>query len=277
MTFRQKTHYTLEFSASGRRGLSLYINLFLVGIIVLNSLAIVLHTIPSLNRNRFYERLFFDFELFSAFVFSIEYGLRVWSCVEDHRYHDGWRGRLRYVFSFWALVDLLAILPFYLTFFGADLAIVRMLRVFRLFRLFRISRYSHALKIIQNVFKETREELLLSFSFIVFALVIASSVMYFLEHNAQPAKFSSIPAALWWGVITMTTTGYGDIYPITTWGRIFGGCFSILGVLLFALPTGIITSGFIDQIRRTKTKKSPRCPHCGELIDEQHSKKIHDK
>ena len=123
---------------------------------------------------------------------------------------------------------------------------------------------------IQNVFRETKEELLLGFLFIIFSLVIGSSVMYFLEHNAQPTKFSSIPASLWWGVITMTTTGYGDIYPITTWGRIFGGCFSILGVLLFALPTGIITSGFIDQIRRTKTKKHLRCPHCGEWVDEPH-------
>ena len=266
MTLRKKIHSILEFSAAGRRGVSLYVNVFLVGIIVLNSIAIVLHTIPSLNRDRFYDRLFLDFELFSAFIFTIEYLLRVWSCIETPEYHQGWRGRLRYVFSFWGLVDLLAILPFYLTLFGVDLAIIRILRLFRLFRLFKISRYSHALQIIQNVVKETKEELLLSLSFIVFTLLIASSAMYYLEHAAQPTKFSSIPASLWWGVITMTTTGYGDMYPITTWGRIFGGLFSILGVALFALPTGILTSGFIEQIRQTKAKKRTKCPQCGEWI-----------
>jgi voltage-gated potassium channel len=253
-TTRKHTYNMLEFSAAGRRGVSLYINLFLVGIIVLNSLAIVLHSVPSLSRNRFYDRLFLDFEVFSAFVFTVEYLLRVWSCVENPRYADGWRGRLRYLFSFLGLIDLLATLPFYLTAFGVDLAIVRMFRVFRLFRLFQTSRYAHALKVIQSVLKETKEELILSLSFIVFALIVASSMMYYLEHAAQPTKFSSIPASLWWGVITMTTTGYGDMYPVTTWGRIFGGLFSILGVVLFALPTGILTSGFIEQLRRTKGK-----------------------
>jgi voltage-gated potassium channel len=267
MMLRKKIHDTLEFSALGRRGMSLYVNVFLVVIIILNSVAIVLHTVPSISRNRFYERLFFDFELFSVIIFSIEYALRVWSCVEKSKYSDGWRGRLRYLFSFWALIDLLAILPFYLTVFGADFGIVRVLRVFRLFRLFRISRYAHALKIIQNVLKETKEELLLSLSFIVFTLLIASSAMYYLEHNAQPTKFSSIPASLWWGVITMTTTGYGDMYPITPWGRVFGGLILILGIGLFALPTGILASGFIEQIRQSKAKKRVRCPHCGEWID----------
>ncbi|TAG58591.1 MAG: ion transporter, partial [Runella slithyformis] len=96
-TTRKHTYNMLEFSAAGRRGVSLYINLFLVGIIVLNSLAIVLHSVPSLSRNRFYDRLFLDFEVFSAFVFTVEYVLRVWSCVENPRYADGWRGRLRYL------------------------------------------------------------------------------------------------------------------------------------------------------------------------------------
>jgi voltage-gated potassium channel len=273
MTFRRKTYQTLEYSAIGRRGLSLSINIFLVTIIVLNSLAIILHTLPHINKNKVYDRLFLDFEIFSVTIFSIEYMLRIWSCVENPDYKDGWRGRLKYVFSFWGVIDLLGIMPFYLTFFTSDLGVIRILRIFRLFRLFRVSRYSHALKLIQDVIKETKEELLLSFSFILFVLLIGSSAMYFLEHTAQPSKFSSIPASLWWGVITMTTTGYGDIYPVTIGGKFFGGIFSILGVALFALPTGILASGFIDHIRNSKVKKQTRCPHCGERLDvENHHK-----
>ncbi len=262
MTLRKKTYQTLEYSASGRRGMSLYVNVFLVTIIVLNSLAIVFHTIPSINKDQFYDHLFFDFELISSVIFSIEYLLRIWSCVENPKN----KSRLHYIFSFWGLIDLLAIMPFYLTLFASDLGIIRMLRVFRLFRLFRVTRYSHALKMITDVIKETKEELLLSFSFILFMLLIGSSAMYFIEHLAQPKKFSSIPAALWWGVITMTTTGYGDMYPITTLGKIIGGVFSIMGVALFGLPTGILASGFIDQFRREKDHSSQKCPHCGESL-----------
>jgi voltage-gated potassium channel len=267
VTLRQRIYHTLEFSATGRRGLSLYINVFLVSIIVLNSIAIILHTIPEVRHNHLYEMIFQDFEVFSVVVFTVEYFLRIWSSVENPRYGDSWRGRLAYIFSFWAIVDFLGIFPFYFTLFTSDFGIVRILRVFRLFRLFRVTRYSHALKVIRDVIVEVKEELLLSFSFIIFTVLIASSAMYYLEHNAQPTKFSSIPASLWWGVITMTTTGYGDMYPITVAGRIFGGIISMLGVALFALPTGILASGFIEQIRRDKGSKHIHCPHCGESID----------
>ena len=99
--------------------------------------------------------------------------------------------------------------------------------------------------------------------------------MYYLEHNLQPERFKSIPATLWWGVITMTTTGYGDMYPITAAGKFFGGIVLILGIALFALPTGIIASGFIEQIRRDKGRKYIQCPHCDEWIDLQEVKHVH--
>ena len=267
MTFRKKVYHTLEHSASGRRGLSLYINVFLVMVIVLNSIAIILHTIPEISKNQFYDKIFFDFELFSVVIFSIEYLMRIWSCVENPNSKIGFKGRLAYVSSFWGIIDLLGIMPFYLTLFASDWGIIRMLRIFRLFRLFRVTRYSQALKVITDVVKETKEELILSFSFILFTLLIGSSAMYFIEHNVQPKKFSSIPASLWWGVITMTTTGYGDMYPITIFGKIIGGIFSILGVALFGLPTGILASGFIDQFRKEKEAKETLCPHCGKTIE----------
>jgi len=275
VTFRKRVYNTLEFSASGRRGLNLYINIGLVSVIVLNSLAIVLHTVPEIRHNRLYEHIFQYFEIFSVGVFTIEYFLRIWSCVENPRYRSDWRGRLQFIFSFWAIVDFLGIFPFYFTLLTSDFGIIRILRVFRLFRLFRVSRYSRALKMIRNVFYETKEELLICLSFIVFTLVISSSVMYYLEHNAQPERFRSIPATLWWGVITMTTTGYGDMYPVTAAGKFFGGVVLMLGIALFALPTGIVASGFMEQIRRDKGRKYARCPHCNELIDLQEVPHIH--
>ena len=275
MTFRKRVYNTLEFSAIGRRGLSLYINIALVAIIFLNSVAIILHTVPEIRHNRWYEALFQDFEIFSVGIFTVEYFLRIWSCVENPLYKNGWRGRLLYIFSFWAIVDFLGIFPFYFTLLTSDFGIIRILRVFRLFRLFRVTRYSHALKMIRNVLLETKEELLICFSFIVFTLLISSSVMYYLEHNVQPDRFRSIPATLWWGVITMTTTGYGDMYPVTAAGKVFGGVILILGIALFALPTGIIASGFMEQIRRGKGAKYIRCPHCNEWIDLQEVKHVH--
>lgn len=275
MTFRKRVYSTLEFSSIGRRGLSLYINVGLVTVIVLNSLAIILHTVPELAQHPLYNSLFQDFEIFSVFIFTIEYFLRIWSCPENPRYKDGWHGRLRYLFSFWGIIDFLAIFPFYFTLFSSEFGIIRILRVFRLFRLFRVTRYAHALKLIRDVIVEHKEELLLCFSFIIFTLLISSSVMYYLEHSVQPERFKSIPATLWWGVITMTTTGYGDMYPVTAAGKFFGGIVLIAGIALFALPTGIIASGFIEQIRRPKRKKGIRCPHCNEWIDTQTLKHIH--
>lgn len=275
MTFRKRVYHTLEFSAIGRRGLSLYINVGLVSIIFLNSVAIILHTVPDIRNNRLYERFFQDFEIISVLIFTIEYGLRIWSCVENPAIKSGWRGRLSYIFSFWAIVDFLGIFPFYFTLLTSDFGIIRILRVFRLFRLFRATRYAHALKLIRTVILEHKEELLLCFSFIFFTLFISSSVMYYLEHSIQPTKFSSIPATLWWGVITMTTTGYGDMYPMTPVGKFFGGIVLVLGIALFALPTGIIASGFMEQIRRDKGRKYIQCPHCDEWIDLQEVPHVH--
>lgn len=275
MTLRKRVYNTLEFSAVGRRGLSLYINIALVSIIFINSVAIILHTVPEIRHYRLYESIFTDFEIFSVIIFTIEYCLRIWSCVENPLYKSSWRGRLRYIFSFWAIVDFLGIFPFYFTLLTSDFGIIRILRVFRLLRLFRVTRYSHALKMIRGVLLETKEELLICFSFIIFTLLISSSVMYYLEHNVQPDRFKSIPATLWWGVITMTTTGYGDMYPITAAGKFFGGVVLILGIALFALPTGIIASGFMEQIRRNKGRTHIRCPHCNEWVDTQHIRHLH--
>jgi len=259
---RRTLYRIMETSAGQRRGISLVFNIVLITIITMNAVAIVLHTVPAYNQQ--YERLFYDFELFSVLFFTIEYALRVWICVENERYQHWFRGRIKYIVSVSAIIDLLAILPFYISLFATDLAIIRILRLFRIFRLFRISKYSHAYRMILHVIRDKKEELILSLMMVIFMLIIISSVMYYVEHAAQPQAFSSIPATMWWGINAMATVGYGDIHPITPLGKVLGGISAILGIALFALPTGILVSGFTEQIRYQKVPR--RCPHCGKEL-----------
>jgi voltage-gated potassium channel len=265
-TFRKRIYNTLEISLRAKSGISFYVNVFLTVVIFLNTIAIILHTVPAVRRN--YDQYFLDFEVFSVIVFTIEYILRLWSCVENDDYKHPISGRIRFIFSAWGLIDLLAILPFFLSFFLTDLAFVRILRLLRMLRLFRVSKYFHALRVIQKVLKEKQEELVLSMVFIIFMLIISSSLVYYVEHEAQPYAFTSIPESMWWGVNTMTTVGYGDLHPITPWGKFLGGIIAILGVAIFALPTGILASGFAELIRGQVEKRKVICPHCGEEFHE---------
>jgi voltage-gated potassium channel len=259
-TLRQRVNSTLQIKIKSKHeGLSFAINIGITTLIFLNTIAIILHTIPKLRAN--HNQLFQDFEVFSVIVFSIEYVLRVWSIVEQPEYAHPIKGRLKFIFSAWGIIDFLSIFPFYFSLFTTDLGFVRVLRLLRMLRLFRVSRYFRAITEIQKVLINKKEELVLSFSFIFFLLFILSSLVYFIEHEAQPKVFVSIPAALWWGVNNMTTVGYGDIIPITPLGKIISGILSILGVSSFALPTGILASGFAEYV---ETKKGIKCPKCGE-------------
>ncbi|MGR3811362.1 ion transporter [Jiulongibacter sp. NS-SX5] len=260
---RKKVNEVLEIKLQHNRGWSFVVNISLSVLIFLNTTAIILNTVPSINEN--FGKFFLDFEIFSVAIFTIEYLLRVWSCVERKEYKHWFFGRLKYIFSVWGIIDFLAIFPFFYSYFNADLGFIKILRILRILRLFRFSRYFHALRVIQNVVKAKKEELLLSMSFIIFLLLILSSIVFYIEHDAQPKAFSSIPDALWWGVNAMATVGYGDIYPITPVGKILGGLMAILGVSIFALPTGIMASGFAEQIRGRRSRQGKVvCPHCGE-------------
>ncbi|RMG71485.1 MAG: ion transporter [Bacteroidetes bacterium] len=261
------------------RGLSFYFDVVLMSLILLNVLAIVLESVDSIYTP--YKPWFQAFDLLSIVFFSAEYLLRVWTITCDPRYsHPVW-GRLRYMFSFMALVDLLAILPFYVEgivhllggarALGIDMRFLRILRVFRIVRLLKVVRYVSALRIIGNVFRSKKEELIISLVFILFILLIVSCMMYFVEHEAQPDQFSSIPATMWWGVATLTTVGYGDIYPITPMGKALGGVIAILGIGLFALPAGILAAGCADELQhhhRRQAAAGKECPHCGRPFDE---------
>lgn len=237
-------------------------------LIALNVVAVVLETVASVDAAL--HGFFLLFEAFSVAVFTVEYVARVWSCVEAPRYQRPLRGRLRFAATPLALIDLLAVLPSLLPFLGLDLRILRGLRLFRLFRILKLTRYSRSLRMMGRAFRRSSEELVITLSVAGLAVVIASSIMYYAEHAAQPEQFSSIPAAMWWGVVTLTTLGYGDIYPITTVGRLMGGVFAISGILLIALPTAILGSAFVDEMG-DKDNGHPgeaRCPTCGAPVAE---------
>lgn len=176
--------------------------------------------------------------------------------------------RLRYILTPMAIVDLLAVLPFYLPLLGVDLRSLRILHVFRIFRVVTISRYISAMSVIASVFWSKKEELSLSIIFAGFLLVIVSAIMYYVENAAQPETFSSILLTMWWGIATLTTVGYGDMYPVTPLGHLLGGAVALIGIGLFALPTGILASGFSDELSRRKMLPG-HCPTCGRPTEQE--------
>ncbi len=234
-------------------------------LIFLNVVSVILETVKSLSVK--YNEYFWEFEVFSVVIFTIEYILRLWSCNSSRRYKGVIVGRIRFALTPLAIVDLLAILPFYLPMLiPIDLRFLRALRFFRLFRIFKVGRYSRAFRTFGNVFKEKKEELFVAIFTVLILLVIASSLMYFVENEAQPNVFSSIPSAMWWGVATLTTVGYGDVYPVTPMGKFLGAIIALLGIGIFALPAGILASGFSEEISKRENREKI-CPHCGKRID----------
>ena len=221
---------------------------FMIALILLNILAIMLETVASINAS--YENIFYYFEVFSVTVFTIEYMLRVWSCTEDKDddYSNPITGRIKYIMSPMAIIDLLAFLPFYLTmFFAIDL---RILRILRMLRLLKLTRYSEALSVVWAVLTKQRRALTAAFFIMLVALLFTSSIIYLFEHEVQPEKFSSIPESMWWALATLTTVGYGDVTPITNGGKLFAGMTMILAIGLAALPIGVIATGFANEIQK---------------------------
>ena len=242
------------------------LNGFLISLILLNLIALMLET-----EHGFYlkHKYFFDtFDKISVGIFTLEYVLRLWSCTHDPKYQHWLWGRLKYMVSVEALIDLLAILPFYLSrFITIDLRELRLLRLIRLLRIFRLASYMKATKVIVNVFRNRFQELLIAFIMTTGLIIIAACLMYFAEHNAQPEKFASIPDTLYWSVTTLTTIGYGDMVPITGIGKLLTGIIAMAGVALFAVPAGIITAGFLEEINKTRKTHHIICPHCGKPIE----------
>lgn len=263
---RRRIHEIIEEAKPGDRA-SRWFDGFLFALILLNVAAVILETVGALYRQ--YHGWFDALELFTVAVFTVEYVVRLWVATADPRYRRPVLGRLRYAFTPMALIDLLAILPFWLMVANVDARIIRLVRVLRVLRIAKLSRYSTAIQTLGRVFVAKRGELLVTFVLMLVLLLIASSFMYYAEHDAQPEAFSSIPAAMWWAVATLTTVGYGDIYPITALGKMFGAVIAVLGIGLFALPTGVLGAAFMEEIERAKREDAGTCPHCGRPMDGQ--------
>lgn len=237
----------------------------LVGLIVLNVLAVMAESVAWIKAD--YGTWLAGFETFSVAVFVAEYVLRLWSCTVNRRFRGTVLGRLRFILTPLAIVDLLAVLPALLLWVGVDLRFLRVLRLARLIRLGKLGRYSRALQAIWHVVRAKRAELVMALMWMALALVLASSLMYMAENEQQPEAFSSIPATMWWGIMTLTTVGYGDVYPITTLGKLTAALSAIVGIGLFALPAGILGSAFVEVWEQRKAERPDSCPHCGKSVD----------
>ena len=225
---------------------------------ILNALAIFLNLAASIlytfvQARACFGGLLLTLEHVTVIFFAVDYCLRLWTAPALHPKVSQGRAALKYALSFSGLVDLLSFLPYFLPiFFPSGAVAFRMFRVVRIFRLFRINAYYDSLNVITQVVASKRQQLLSSV-FIILVLMLASSLcMYSLEHDAQPDVFTNAFSGIWWSVSTLLTVGYGDIYPITTAGKLFGIVITFLGVGMVAIPTGIISAGFVDQYSRIK-------------------------
>lgn len=231
-------------------------------LILINVLTVVLETVESLHAK--YGRIFEAIELVSVTIFTVEYVLRLWVAPLTPRFAKPFTGRIKYALTPLAVIDLLAILPAFLPLlFPMDLLLIRFLRVFRLFRLLKLNRYVESLNTLDDIVKAKKEELLVMLAMIFMLLLFSASFMYLVEHEAQPDKFPDIPSAMWWAVATLTTVGYGDVFPITGLGKLLGAFIALLGVGMFALPAGLLASGFAEEVRKKHRKNNECCPHCG--------------
>ncbi|OPZ87953.1 MAG: Cyclic nucleotide-gated potassium channel [bacterium ADurb.Bin429] len=264
LSLRARWYARLE-DPSHRDRFGAIINTALVVLIILNVLAGMLETIDSLALR--YVGLFNLFEICSVSIFAIEYLLRLWVAGDNPLYRGKPLGRLRHVVSPMALIDLISILPSLLPlFFPFDLRFLRLLRLTRLLRILKLGRYSDAAQLIWRVLKDKLDELAVTVFVSGILVIVSSYLMYLAENAAQPEKFPNVIAALWWSIVTMTTVGYGDVFPITTSGKVIGCVITIIGIGLFALPVSILGAGFVEEIQ--KKKACPTCPHCGKSLQD---------
>ncbi|MDG2248012.1 MAG: ion transporter [Paracoccaceae bacterium] len=241
----------LEPAALGDRTSRIW-DLSLFSLVVLNLIAVALESVPTLQMS--YGTWLYNFELFSVVVFSVEYIARVWSAPAKRGvdFTDSpLKSRFRYVFSFYGLIDLVAILPFYIQalFPGLDL---RVLRALRLLRILKLNHYNSALDDLFGAIVEEKKSFVTTLYIFSVAFVLSSSLIYYAEHKVQPEDFRSIPDAMYWSIITLTTVGYGDVSPITVFGKGIAAITAIFGVVVVALLTGIVANAFNKQMERRK-------------------------
>ncbi|MDI9632813.1 MAG: regulatory signaling modulator protein AmpE [Methanolinea sp.] len=239
--------------------------LFLVLLIVANVAATVLESVESISAA--FPVFFATFEAFSIGVFTVEYVLRLWTCTENAAFSRVVSGRIRYMATPLAVVDLLAFLPFYVPFLvPLDLRFLRVIRVMRILRLFKLGRHLEALRFMEKAVRRGKDALAIAALVVVILVVFSSCLMYALEHEVQPGAFESIPATMWWAIVTLTTVGYGDIYPVTPAGKIVASFIAVLGIAMFAVMTSILATAFIEEMEARLDRRGRRDLSPGETI-----------
>ncbi|MCL1919560.1 MAG: ion transporter [Kiritimatiellaeota bacterium] len=239
---------------------------FIAFLVILDVSTTILDTLVLPGRVVF---CFWVLEIFTVAVFTVEYMLRVWTADLLCSKTTPFKARLKNALTFVMIVDFIAVAPFYLHFLlPINLHLLRAFRLLRIFRLLKIKHYIKTLSQVSSVLRQKASQLFISLFILFILMIVASVLMYTAEHEAQPDVFKNALSGLWWAVITLTTVGYGDIYPITVLGKIIGSFFSIFSIALIAIPTGIISAGFIENFHEKKTNKDKRfCPYCGEKLD----------
>jgi len=264
-----------------RYNASWWFDLIIASLIILNFSLFILETVESFRAK--YKSILDIIEVCSLSIFTLEYIMRIYAAPKSIEFKNKKNPRIHFIKSFYGIIDLVAILPgLLLRFFGIYFPsnAIRILRLLKVFRLFKLSRYFAAIKIMGKVLQKKKEQMIIAITMLMLLLMLSSIVMYYVENSKNAENFSSIPATMWWAVATLTTVGYGDISPITPLGKFLGGVIAIMGVGLFALPAGILASGFsseiedinIDELGNENKKVSNenlpkpienlKCPHC---------------
>ena len=266
----------------------------IMALIILSIIAVILESDANLSNS--YHSIFLYFEIFAVIVFTLEYLARIYTASLEYKDVSGARAVWKYVTSPMAIIDFLAILPFYIELgiliytqingidSGAgmlDLRFIRVLRLMRLLRIFKLNRYNSSMQMIGDVIKEEKEKLFITIFITGILLVLSSAIIFTVEHDQQPEQFPNIYASMWWAIATLTTVGYGDVYPVTALGKMLAGVIALLGIGLVALPTGILSGSFVQAIKKQKEEeaalKNPNasagssnepimdsyCPKCG--------------
>ena len=248
-TPRQLAYVILE-EGQTEGGWSRLVEFAMIALIVSNVVMVILETVPSLSRQ--YRWVFSTFEAFTVYAFALEYAIRVWCSPEDPRigYDHPFTGRLRFAMRPMMIIDFIAFAPFFLTMFTGGALDLRALRVLRLLRLLKIARYSQALPAMLGVLYAERRALLGSFILLLCTVCASGEVMYLVEGHGQPRAFGTLPDSMYWAITTLSTVGYGDEVPLTGFGKLVAAVTMVMGLVLFAMPIGIISKGFVDGLHR---------------------------
>jgi voltage-gated potassium channel len=246
---RQWAYLILE-EGQTEGGVSRVVEMLLIGLIVSNTIAVILETVPDLYNG--YRWFFSAFEQITVYIFAAEYFVRMWSSVEDPRIGTAHpvRGRLLFALRPMMVVDFLSFAPYFIAIAFGGAVDLRALRVLRLLRLLKIARYSQAMPALLGVLYAERRALFGAFILLIFTVCVTGEIMHLIEGHAQPNAFGTLPGSMYWAITTLTTVGYGDETPITWAGKLFAGVTMVTGLVLFALPVGIIATGFVNGLHK---------------------------